>query len=141
MEPKEGIREGLIQTMQEMTTIKRKIKKVRLLFKAKLKSITKLEDLKAMLVKKLQGIGDQDVIEKYFEWKNNPSLHLDEKYNVFAKYSDYYAKKSSKSNLSCIHFIGRKKPWNLLPKEIAKLKNKLSTKKSIQYNFLDDYTK
>lgn len=140
VEPKSGIREELIKKMKEMVKSKKKIKKFSSLSNKRLFSNKKLLELKSRVIKHMQGIGDQDVIEEYFEWKDNKDLHLDEKYNVFANYSDYYAKKYI-NDLSCIHFIDAKKPWNFTPKELSRIRNKLSYKKRTQYDFLENYTK
>lgn len=138
IEPEAGIREELIKKMQEMISRKKRIK-IGSLEEKRFKGVN-LAELKSMIVKKVQGIGDQDVIEEYFQWKDNPQLYLDEKYNVFANYSDYYAQNSSEDDLSCIHFIGSKKPWSLTDKELSRYKNKLSNRKKTQYNFLEKYT-
>lgn len=59
--------------------------------------------------------GDQDVFASAFpEWKNNPSLHLDIKYNTFFRELPVLFKRKiyrKKKDVNVIHFIGRKKPW------------------------------
>lgn len=140
IEPKEGVREELIEKMQEMVRSRRKIRKAKSTEKKRFFSNIKLSELKSKIIKRFQGIGDQDVIEEYFGWRDKKELHLDERYNVFANYSDYYADNSSKDNLACVHFTGSKKPWSLTDKELTKLKDKLSGKKKVQCEFLQDYT-
>jgi lipopolysaccharide biosynthesis glycosyltransferase len=141
IEPKEGIREELINKMQKMSQRKLTLRKPH---KQKEKkrffsniSILKLKD---KICKQLQGIGDQDVLEEFFDWKNNPELHLDEEFNVFANCSDYYKEKLG-INPKCYHFIGAKKPWSLTPKENEKAtKNKLRTK-PVEYKAFNEYQK
>lgn len=65
-------------------------------------------------------MGDQDVLQYYLteKWDETPSLQLEEGYNVFADFLDYYIKKLGYScdgkgerNIYIVHFIGRTKPW------------------------------
>lgn len=140
IEPKEGIREELIKKMQEMVMPKRRIRKAKSPYKNRFHCSINLLKLKSKIIKGFQGIGDQDVIEEYFEWKDNPDLHLDDKYNVSASYSDYYADNLGREELSCIHFTGARKPWSLTDKELSKKKKDLSSKRRTQYSFLQDYT-
>lgn len=140
IEPKKEIREELIKKMNDMSNSKRKIKNGKLSFGNRYFSNIKLSKLKSSIVKRVQGIGDQDVIEEYFQWKDKENLHLDEKFNVFAQHSDYYAKQRNKSDLSCIHFTGKKKPWDLTEKELSKVRNRLSGEKTAQLEFFEDYT-
>lgn len=86
-----------------------------------------------------RGIGDQDVMEEYFNWKDKKNLHLDEKYNVFAKHTDYYTNNLNKTDLACIHFTGTRKPWSLTTEELSDLKKELYNQKKIQYAFLENY--
>lgn len=69
-------------------------------------SLLKMKD---KICKHVQGIGDQDVLEEFFDWKNKPEKHLSDEYNVFANYSDYYKEKLGIVP-KCYHFIGSKKP-------------------------------
>lgn len=71
--------------------------------------------------------GDQEVIQDYFtDWEEKTELHLDDKYNMFVSYADYYGRKynygykgygTSGSNqnpeieIAVAHFIEAKKPW------------------------------
>ena len=140
IEPKEGIREKLISCMREMGERKRTLKKPRRQEHTRFFSSISLLKIKDKICKQFQGIGDQDVLEEFFDWKNNPQLHLDEKYNVFSNYADYY-----KNNLGitpkCYHFIGAKKPWSLTPKELEKQRLNLKGKKDVQKQALKQYTK
>ena len=72
------------------------------------------------VVTKRDSFGDQDVLQIYYnDWKNNAELKLDEKYNMFYGYVDYYTKnlgykiksKNKQNNISIVHFIGHQKPW------------------------------
>lgn len=74
---------------------------------------------------KRDRLGDQDVLQEYFnDWKSKPELQLDDKYNMFSIYLDYYGDtrnysycgyggKSDDDTTSCavIHFMSSKKPW------------------------------
>lgn len=140
IEPKSGVREELIKKMNEMAGRRRTIRKAispsnKRFFSPK----RKLSNLKSKVIKAIQGIGGQDVLEEFFRWKNRPELHLDEKYNIFAQYTDYYSQNSNKKGLSCIHFIGAKKPWNLNSKELARMKDNLKGKRDVQAEFLEKY--
>ena len=114
IEPQKGLREALINKMNSMVKRKRILKNS--VSHTKGSFFSKVNLLKSLIVKRFQGVGDQDVLEEFFNWKDKPELHLDEGYNVFANYSDYYASKFGNDNLACIHFIGRNKPWNCLDK-------------------------
>ena len=59
-------------------------------------------------------IGDQDVIETYFDWQSK-GLAISENYNMFADTVDYYINHLNykKEEISVIHFIGKDKPWML----------------------------
>lgn len=74
------------------------------------------EDLTRLMIKSsnFRGpMGDQDIIEKYYNWEQHKKLHLNEKYNVFANYVDFYIERLGYSfeDLAVIHFIGKQKPW------------------------------
>lgn len=59
-------------------------------------------------------IGDQDILQEYdLEWENKEQLHLDNKYNVFFPYLDYYTSynKENLNDIHIFHFIYPKKPW------------------------------
>lgn len=139
IEPKEGIREELINRMYEMSKIKRALRKPHKQEYKRFFSNISLLKIKDKICKYVQGIGDQDVLEDFFDWKNNPQLHLDEQYNVFSNYADYY-KKDLGINPKCYHFIGAKKPWSLTPKELAKQRTSLESKKDIQKKAFEEYT-
>ncbi|MFR2534817.1 MAG: glycosyltransferase [Clostridia bacterium] len=68
-----------------------------------------------------EAVGDQDIIEKYYQWEKKENLHMEEKYNIFANYIDFYVNdlEYSFEDIFAIHFIGKKKPWmlNKLEKE------------------------
>ena len=86
-------------------------------------------------------IGDQDVIEKYFDWKNK-NLAISENYNLFADYLDYYINDLGYSNdkIAVVHFIGSKKPWMLNKKEReVLLKNNFENKKTFYNSYLIKY--
>lgn len=139
IEPESGVKEELVQKMHEIAVRKKSIRKaISPSNKRFFSSRAKLSYIKSKIIKMIQGIGDQDVLEEYFHWKDRPELQLDEKYNVFANYSDYYAQDLDK-DLLCIHFIGAKKPWDLTQKELAERKEKLSEKRKVQCEFLGKY--
>lgn len=119
IEPKIGIIDKLVNTMIQMST----------------PSIN--NSPKQNNYNNLQRMGDQEVIEEYYHWKDNPELELDEKYNIFADYVDYYIDKVgySKEDLAVIHFIGNKKPWMLTEIEIEEYEE--NCKKSGQMYQLD----
>lgn len=65
-------------------------------------------------------IGDQDVLQLYLtdRWDNELSLQIDEGYNIFADFLNYYIKelgyswdKTKGRTIYVVHFIGRTKPW------------------------------
>lgn len=128
VEPEKGIKKEIIDKMIEMgqkkVTLKRTHKKQE---EKRFFSNISIIKLKDKICKRFQRIGDQDVLEEFFDWKNKPELHLGEEFNVFAYYSDYYKNKLG-MNPKCYHFIGSKKPWSLTPKEsekFAKSKSKV----------------
>ena len=140
IEPKEGIREKLIKHMEEMGKIKKTLRKPHKEGIKKFFSNMNLLQIKSKICKKIQGIGDQDVLEDFFNWKDNPQLHLDEKYNVFSDYTDFYEKELG-IKPKCYHFIGQKKPWNLTPKELKQKKIRLEGKKDLEKRVFGEYTK
>ena len=86
-------------------------------------------------------VGDQDVIEKYFDW-HNKKLEISEKYNLFAFLIDYYIKHYdyNRDMIKIVHFIGTKKPWMLNDKEIKEHKNKLiNEKKNNELYYFEEY--
>jgi glycosyltransferase involved in cell wall biosynthesis len=139
IEPKEGIREDLINKMNEMAERKFTLKKPhKVQEKKKFFSNISLLKLKDKICKRFQGIGDQDVLEEFFDWKNKSELHLDESFNVFNNYSDYYKEKIGITP-KCYHFIGEKKPWSLTPKEIQKITKYKSKTKPVEYKAFNAY--
>lgn len=68
---------------------------------------------------KNQPVGDQDVIKSILpDWADNPTLHLDEGYNLFADHLTYYVRKlgysfndKKEKKIYVVHFIGKTKPW------------------------------
>lgn len=65
-------------------------------------------------------MGDQDVLQYYLteKWDATPSLQLDEGYNVFGDFLNYYIKNlkyswddKAKRKIYIVHFIGHTKPW------------------------------
>lgn len=140
IEPKEGIREDLIKHMEKMSKRKRRLKKPSKQKHKKFFSNISLLKIKDKICKHIQGIGDQDVLEDFFDWKSNPQLHLNEQYNVFSNYADYY-KKNLGVNPKCYHFIGAKKPWSLTPKELSQKRESLEGKKDVQKKAFEEYTK
>lgn len=65
-------------------------------------------------------IGDQDIIQWYLtdKWDDNEALQLDEGYNIFGDFLNYYIKDMGYSwnnkegkIIYAVHFIGKTKPW------------------------------
>ncbi len=73
-----------------------------------------------------KDVGDQDVIEAYFNWKDK-NLAISENYNLFANYIDYYINELNYrvDQIGVIHFIGSKKPWMYSEEEVLKHEEKL----------------
>lgn len=72
------------------------------------------------VVNQREYFGDQDVLQVYYsDWEKNNMLKLDEKYNVFYGYIEYYVRnlgykingKNNENNIAIVHFIGETKPW------------------------------
>ncbi len=62
--------------------------------------------------------GDQNIIQAcYKTWPNQEELHLDDKYNAFVGYLQYfvnskkYTFRGTGNNIAIVHFLGAKKPW------------------------------
>ncbi len=66
-----------------------------------------------------KDIGDQDIINYYFDWKNK-DLAISEIYNMYYFLIDYYVNALGyKSNeFRVVHFIGERKPWMMDDEEI-----------------------
>lgn len=65
-------------------------------------------------------LGDQDIINAYFpEWFRHKDLILDDGYNLYAHYLQYYLrhenysfkKKNKYKPIYVVHFVGKEKPW------------------------------
>ena len=88
-----------------------------------------LEGLKEILYsgKFTKSVGDQDIIDYYFDWHNKKELEIGEKYNLFAFLIDYYFKHYdyNRDNTYVIHFIGTSKPWMMSDEDINKHRQKL----------------
>lgn len=136
IEPNESIRDKLIDNMNSMSIKNKTLKKSHQ--KEKFFSKIKILELKNKVYKKFNGIGDQDVLEEFFDWKNKPELHLDKSFNVFFNYTDYYKEKLGITP-KCYHFVGAKKPWSLTPKEITKIEKSKSKTNPLEYAAFDEY--
>ena len=68
-----------------------------------------------------QGIGDQDIINHYFDdWDRQDNLHLPETYNQFISLVPEYLRKgylATTKDIYVVHFVGKVKPWNYTIKE------------------------
>ena len=79
-----------------------------------------------------KDIGDQDIINAYFDWKNK-ELAISERYNMYYFLIDYYVNTLGYdlNDFRVIHFIGEKKPWMMDEEEVenyiksAKEENKM----------------
>lgn len=80
----------------------------------------------------LAHVGDQDIIRAYYnDWNNDDSLSLDFGLNVF--YSEVSAgviREENVSPVSVIHYVGRRKPWEVSPIAIIR---------RLRHNFLSKY--
>lgn len=88
-----------------------------------------------------KDIGDQDIINKYFDWPNK-NLAISEKYNLFAEFLDYYVNNLGykKDDISVVHFIGGRKPWMMSDEEVkSHRKNKIDEGKVNELYFFDKY--
>ena len=86
-------------------------------------------------------IGDQDIINDYFEWPKK-NLALKEGYNIFAEYLDFYIKEKNYpiSDIYVIHYIGSRKPWMLSEQEqYQKLEEYHKNNKLYQYKTYQEY--
>lgn len=68
------------------------------------------------LAKPHREIGDQDVVKLLCpHWSEANDLELDESYNIFVPYIDYYIRNRSKilkgQKIKVVHFVGAEKPW------------------------------
>ncbi len=72
---------------------------------------------------KNRPIGDQDLLQVYFDnWRESVELHLDEGYNLFFDYADYYVRKLGYrlgKNIYVVHFCRAEKPWNPMKFELV----------------------
>lgn len=72
---------------------------------------------------KNKPIGDQDLLQIYFSnWRESGELHLDEGYNLFFDYADYYVRKLGYQlgkNIYVVHFCRAEKPWNPIKFELV----------------------
>lgn len=138
IEPKEGMRDNLIGHMSDFERRKRTLRKPHKQESKRFFSSISLIKIKDRICKFIQGVGDQDILEDFFDWKEHPELHLDEQYNVFSKYADYYEKKL-RIKPKCYHFIGSKKPWSLTPKELLNKRKSLTGKKTLEGKAFEEY--
>ena len=72
---------------------------------------------------KNKAIGDQDLLQLYYSnWRESKELHLDEGYNLFFDYVDYYVRKLGykiDKNIYVVHFCREEKPWNPIKYELV----------------------
>lgn len=92
-------------------------------------------------IKSRELIGDQDLIQEYYNnWENSKELELDEKYNIFITYVDYYVKKLNYNDIKIIHYIGSDKPWLLNKLQyLKKYFKKIIKRKTIEIKYLNLY--
>lgn len=72
-------------------------------------------EILSTIADKRESVGDQDILQEYYtDWKNQPDLHLDLKYNAFFTYLDYYIKHCNYTldDIYVFHFLLAKKPWD-----------------------------
>lgn len=85
---------------------------------------------------KRESIGDQDILQEYYtNWKKQPELHLDLKYNTFFTYLDYYISHCNYSldDIYVFHFLLAKKPWDFFDKNIDEYINYLNNRVELLY--------
>lgn len=92
------------------------------------------------------GMGDQDVIQAYYDelWQRSEQLHLSGVYNTMLGYAGYLHKSGKIKGLNDIyvyHFAGKEKPWrNRLVENIAIiLKIMKRSNSKIDYKALGKY--
>ena len=89
-----------------------------------------------------KDIGDQDLIEYYYNWKDQ-NLAISEKYNLFYNFSDYYINllNYKVEDISVIHFIGSIKPWMYDKNGLIKYRIECQLNKDRKYElyFFDKY--
>lgn len=92
------------------------------------------------------GIGDQDVIQAYYDklWFESDRLHLSSVYNTMLGYAGYMQKNGAITGLDDIyvyHFTGKQKPWREKPIEKAAIRLKIlkRSKSKIDYEALRRY--
>lgn len=90
--------------------------------------------IKKINILKPEGCGDQDFLNSYYpEWKDKSELHLDHRYNIFHFHLDEYNEKFGYNldDIYVIHYIGKKKPWNM-KEEIRKLEDSSLLNKALK---------
>lgn len=78
--------------------------------------IGKFKTIIKMNLDNRESIGDQDILQEFdLDWKNKKELHLNNKYNVFFPYIEYYInmQEHTLEDFSVIHFIYPIKPWTV----------------------------
>ena len=88
-----------------------------------------------------KSIGDQDIIEEYFDW-HNQNLYISENYNLFNSLVDYYINNLNfeLSNICVIHYIGYPKIWMLSEDNLLKRREELQgNNKENELYFFDKY--
>ncbi|MGL6132090.1 MAG: glycosyltransferase [Fusobacteriaceae bacterium] len=101
----------------------------------------KMINLIPKVIKKKLNVGDQDIIQEYYKNWNQTTLELNEKYNVFLSYLDFFIKNEivDEKELAIVHFIGSKKPW--MSNNFLKKIKLLLTFKTKAYIYLKRYEK
>lgn len=98
------------------------------------------------VLKKKKYLGDQDLIQEYYNEWPLMNLQLNHKYNTFIYDVDYYCKRckynlklfnKEEMTISVIHFVGKLKPWMI--SRNYKIKLILSCIKNRKINMLKAY--
>lgn len=91
-------------------------------------ALQELLDVIPQVKSKKYYFGDQNVIQAcYKDWPNQKELHLDDKYNAFVGYLQYfvntkkYTFRGTGNNIAVVHFLGAKKPWMRSEKETMQI--------------------
>lgn len=98
----------------------------------------KLIEIIPKVSRKKEFFGDQDIIQEYYNtWEYDKDKILDETYNIFFCYMEYYIKKleydlKGNNSIKIVHFTGSEKPWMKSNKLLLKQYVQLITRR--EYN-------
>lgn len=100
----------------------------------------KMVALTPKVLEKKEVIGDQDIIQEFYSFlREKEELSLNESYNIFINYVDYYVRVLKYRDIKVIHYTGAKKPWMLTKfQKVKKALNlmKKGKKEELKYFFI-----